>query len=157
MLPCRENHFYHEHARLICRSFERLLNKPLLPENTDKSEIGEALYCAPFAVVSHDTKADPVFNYGNAKALALFEMSWEEFISTPSRLSAEPVNRDERNRLLALVSTQGYINDYQGVRISKNGRRFMIKNAVVWNLSDDDGVYRGQAAFFDEWLMLQTR
>ncbi|MCD2450726.1 MEKHLA domain-containing protein [Methylicorpusculum oleiharenae] len=154
MPPCRENHFYQEHARLIRRSFEKLLNKPLLAEISDKSGIGEALYFAPFAVVSHDTKADPVFNYANAKALELFEMSWEEFISTPSRLSAEPVNQDERNRLLALVSTQGYINDYQGVRISKHGRRFMIKNAVVWNLLDEDGIYRGQAAFFDEWLML---
>ncbi|MDO8843544.1 MEKHLA domain-containing protein [Methylicorpusculum sp.] len=154
MHPCRENHFYQEHVRLIGRSFEKVLNKPLLTENGDNTEMGEMLYFAPFAVVSHDTQADPVFNYGNAKALELFEMSWEELIKTPSRLSAETVNQDERNRLLALVSKQGYINDYQGIRISKNGRRFMIKNAVVWNLLDDSGVYRGQAAFFDEWLML---
>jgi len=27
----------------------------------------------------------------------------------------------------------------------------MIKNAVVWNLSDDQGIYKGQAACFGEW------
>ena len=30
----------------------------------------------------------------------------------------------------------------------------MIKNAVVWNLIDAEGVYKGQAARFGEWVFL---
>jgi len=48
--------------------------------------------------------------------------------------------------LLAEVTEQGYIDHYEGVRLSKTGKRFLIKNAVVWNLLDDDGGYKGQAA-----------
>jgi hypothetical protein len=97
---------------------------------------------------------DPVFNYANLKALELFELSWEDFTCLPSRLSAEPVNQAERDRLLAKVTKKGYIDDYEGVRISSSGKRFMIKNAVVWNLMDNNQCYKGQAAWFDQWVFL---
>ena len=71
----------------------------------------------------------------------------------PSRLSAEPVNQAERERLLALVTQNGYIDNYAGVRISSTGKRCMIKNAVVWNLVDN-GIYKGQAACFTEWELI---
>ena len=58
----------------------------------------------PFVLVAHGTEADPVLNYGNATALALWEMSWEELTRTPSRLTAEAPNREERARLLATVA-----------------------------------------------------
>ena len=48
------------------------------------------------------------------------------------------------------VKAQGYIDDYQGVRISSTGKRFMIRNCVVWEVYDAAGVRRGQAATFDE-------
>ena len=152
--PSIDNDFLAEHAALLGASYLRLLGKPLLYGLPDGIKFAEALYRAPFAVVSHDTSADPVFNYANAKALELFEMNWDEFTHTPSRLSAEPVNREERSRLLAKVTEQGYIDNYSGVRISKNGKRFLIENAVVWNLLDDNGSYRGQAACFADWLFL---
>jgi hypothetical protein len=66
----------------------------------------------------------------------------------PSRLSAEPLARDERARLLARVTEFGFVDDYSGMRISGRNKRFMITNATVWNLLDADGVYRGQAAAF---------
>jgi MEKHLA domain len=53
----------------------------------------EELFAAPFVIVSHDTQADPVLNYGNRAALTLWEMSWEELTRTPSRLTVEPVAR----------------------------------------------------------------
>ena len=81
-------------------------------------------------------------------------MSWDEFVRTPSRLSAEPVNRSERQQLLAQVAEHGFIDHYRGVRISKKGARFMIKNAVVWNLTNDRGDYKGQAACFSDWRYL---
>lgn len=72
----------------------------------------------------------------------------------PSRLSAEPVSREERARLLAEVSKNGFIDNYTGVRISRTGKRFLIEHAIVWNLLDEQGVYRGQAAMFRDWKYL---
>ena len=114
-----------------------------------------ALNEAPFGIVSHGTENDPVFNYANRTALSLFEMNWETFTQLPSHKSAEPVNREERQRLLDQVSKKGYIDHYQGVRISSTGKRFRIEDAIVWNLIDSMGVYRGQAALFRRWLMLE--
>lgn len=38
---------------------------------------------------------------------------WDEFVATPSRLSAEQVNREERARLLEQVSAKGFISNYK--------------------------------------------
>ncbi|MDD5322930.1 MAG: MEKHLA domain-containing protein [Methylococcales bacterium] len=82
------------------------------------------MFYAPFAIIAHDTASDPVFNYANLKALDLFELSWEDFVHLPSRLSAEPVNPAERDRLLAEVTEKGNIDHYEGFRISSTGKDF---------------------------------
>ena len=105
-------------------------------------------------LVSHGTEPDPVLNYGNAAAQALWEMTWEELTRTPSRLTAEAPERGERARLLAAVTARGFIDDYSGVRISKIGKRFQIKKATVWNLITEQGEPYGQAAMFSEWKFL---
>ncbi len=81
-------------------------------------------------------------------------MSWDELTRTPSRLTAEAPNREERARLLAAVTAHGFIDDYSGIRISKTGRRFRIAQATVWNLLDEHGIYAGQAAMFSRWEFL---
>ena len=110
------------------------------------ADLAEKVFHAPFVLVSHGIEADPVLNYGNAAALALWEMSWPELTRTPSRLTAEAPNREERARLLDAVTRRGFIDDYSGVRISKSGRRFRIAQATVWNLVSPDGKNCGQAA-----------
>jgi hypothetical protein len=112
------------------------------------------LFEADFVLLAHDTSSDPVFNYGNRRALDLFELSWDELLAMPSRLSAEPVNQQQREDLLHQVKSQGFIDHYSGVRISKTGRRFRIDNAVVWNIFDQDGRYHGQAACFSDWVFV---
>ena len=72
----------------------------------------------------------------------------------PSRLSAEPVSQMERARLLEQVTARGFIDDYSGVRISRTGRRFLIRRATVWNLIDQTGTYQGQGAMFRDWQRL---
>jgi hypothetical protein len=152
--PTEKNNFLVKHAQLLKDSYRHLLLKDLI-ENTHSDEaFARQLFHASFAVVSHDTASDPVFNYANLKALELFELNWKDFTRLPSRLSAEPVNQAERERLLAEVTQKGYIDHYEGVRISSTGKRFMIKNAVVWNLMDGGGCYKGQAAWFGEWTFL---
>ena len=142
------------HAQVLARSFKRFTQRDLLAGIFSAAEFSGKLFDAPFVLVSHGTQADPVLNYGNRAALALWEMSWDEFTRTPSRLTAEAPNREERARLLAAVTARGFIDDYSGVRISKTGRRFKIARATVWNLLDENKNYYGQAAMFREWEFL---
>jgi hypothetical protein len=152
--PNQTTHFHLEQALLLKNSYRQLLSKDLMPDTQADEAFAEQLFLAPFAVVSHNTASDPVFNYANLKALELFELSWDALIQLPSRCSAEPINQAEREHLLAEVTTKGYIDHYQGIRISSTGRRFMIKNAVVWNLIDGEGTYQGQAARFEDWAFI---
>ena len=152
--PTEKNNFLVEHVLDIRNSYRQLLIKELIADVQSDEQFARQLFYAPFAVVSHDTASDPVFNYANLKALELFELNWEDFIHLPSRLSAEPVNQAERERLLTEVTEKGYIDHYAGVRVSSTGKRFLIRNAVVWNLTDKNHRYKGQAAKFDKWEFL---
>jgi hypothetical protein len=152
--PSRANHFQMHHAELLRFSFLQRTGNDLLDPQLDALAFAEQLFNAPFAVLSHNTASDPLFNYANSKALELFELDWERLLVLPSRFSAEPVNRDERARLLENVTRDGYINNYQGIRISSTGRRFQISDAVVWNLVDREQNKCGQAAYFKQWLYL---
>ena len=137
--------------QVLAMSYARLAGRPLIPPAAD---IVAALWTHPAAIVAHGTQNDPVFFFGNRRALELFEMTFDAFAALPSRLSAEPLLRDERERLLARVTADGIISDYSGVRISATGRRFRIEQAAVWNLIDEAGVRHGQAALFDRWTRL---
>ena len=128
---------------------QRLTGKPLLDSvPTDAAALRAAVWNAPRAIVAHGTEDDPIFFYGNRLALQLFEMSFDEFARLPSRLSAEPLAQEARVKLLEKVTQQGYVDGYSGMRIAKSGRRFMITDTTVWNLIDERGEHRGQAAVF---------
>ena len=149
--PSPENCYLGAHAQLLISSYRRCTGKDLVHQRQSGEDIHRTLFEAPFSVVSHNTEDDPIFNYGNQTALKLFEMDWLEFTKLASRKSAEPVNRGEREQLLARVTMHGFIEDYRGVRISSTGKRFMIEDATVWNIVDRNGLYCGQAAVFDRW------
>lgn len=142
------------HATLLLDSFARAVGRELVPRDGPPDVQAERLYRAPFVVVSHGTEADPVLNYGNRAALELWEMDVATLVKTPSRLTAEPIHREERERLLARTRREGYVDDYSGIRISGTGRRFRIERAIVWNVVDAAGIHRGQAATFDRWTPL---
>jgi hypothetical protein len=141
-------------TQLIAHSLKHWTGRDLLPGDCTSLEFAAEVFHAPFVLVSHGTETDPVLNYGNQAALALWEMSWAELTRTPSRLTAEAPNREERARLLAAVTARGFIDDYSGIRISKSGRRFRITQATVWNLLDGRKTYAGQAAMFSQWDFL---
>ena len=75
-------------------------------------------------------------------------MKWDDFVKTTSKTTAETDLRENRSEILKIVSKQGYYDNYQGVRISSKGNRFKIKNAVIWNVNDENGNLIGQAAYF---------
>ncbi|MFM9277768.1 MEKHLA domain-containing protein [Paenibacillus jiagnxiensis] len=139
-----------EHAKLIMESYQRVIGQALLQEVISPDDAFTQLFHAPLVVLSHGTESDPVLNFGNRAALELWEMDWEAFTRTPSRFTAEPMEREERDKFLEAVSEKGYVDDYTGVRISSTGRRFHILRATVWNLIDENGAIHGQAAAFRE-------
>ncbi len=143
-----------KHVMCLLKSFRHWTGKDLIPLNVPEEEWVKQVWESPRVIVSHGVENDPILNYGNQKALELWEMSWEEFVKTPSRLTAETVNQEERQRLLDRVSRFGYIDDYRGIRISHSGKRFVIEEAVVWNLLDEHQKYYGQAATFQKWRYL---
>lgn len=133
---------------LLTESYARLLGAILVPPGTDADWLYRE---APFVVVAHGTDQDPKFIYANKAAQKCFEYSWEEFISLPSRLSAEAPDRAQRQALLHEVARNGFLSGYQGLRVAKSGRRFIIEDGVVWELLDRKGQRHGQAATFLSW------
>lgn len=148
--PGPGNDFLSAHADLLIRSYQHWTGRELATGRN----AAQALYEAEFVVLSHDGAGDPCFTYANRAAQARFEMTWGEIVGLPSRLSAEPMERQARARFLEQVARHGWVEDYSGVRIARSGRRFLIQQATVWNLLDAAGNIRGQAAMFRETIDL---
>lgn len=143
-----------DRTQALLDSYARWRGQELLPRAGDPLADSRALFEAPFVVVAHGTEADPILNYANRAALSLWETDLRTLLRTPSRLTAEPVHREERARLLERTRTDGYVDDYRGIRISLTGSRFLIERATVWNIVAPDGQPAGQAATFREWQPL---
>ena len=86
---------------LLTGSYARLVGSPLVPQGSDAAWLYRD---APFVVLAHGTDPDPRFIYANKAAQACFGYSWDEFLALPSRLSAEPADRAERQTLLDRVA-----------------------------------------------------
>lgn len=143
-----------QHLRWLVSSYERLTGRSLIAPAHNDEQLWRACWNAPRVIVAHGSEPDPVFCYGNALALVRFELDFSAFTRLPSRHSAEPLLRAEREELLNRVQQRGFIDDYAGVRISATGQRFRIEQAVVWNVLDEQGAKQGQAATFDRWVDL---
>lgn len=153
MQPWQEDNWI-EQSQILLNSYRQFLSEELISRDGSDEDQSRALFDAPFVVVSHGTQTDPILNYGNQVALNLWEMDLETLLQTPSRMTAEPMHRDERARLLERTSRDGFVDDYRGIRIASTGRRFLIEKAIVWNLVNDAGDRVGQAATFSDWVFL---
>jgi PAS domain-containing protein len=137
---------------LLVSSYRRALGREPAFLEHGAPRTAEWLYAqASHPVLAHNTDPDPRFIYANRAAQTAFEYDWDEITALPSRLSAEPVDREERQRLFDSVARHGFATGYSGVRIAKSGRRFLIEEGVVWQLIARDGAVRGQAATFANW------
>ena len=143
-----------EWSQLLLNSFRHWIGRELLERAGDRASQAHALFLSPFVVVSHGMEEDPLLNYGNQVALELWGMTWEDLTRTPSRLTAQPTNQAEREWILEQAKTRGYLGTYRGVRITSTGRRFLVENALIWNVVDAEGQRVGQAARFSQWTWL---
>lgn len=135
-------------------SYAQCLQQELIERYGTPLEQAERLFDSPFVVASHGVESDPILNYGNQAALDLWAMDWQIFTRTPSRLTAEAPNREERQRMLEQARTQGYISNYRGIRIASTGQRFLIDQAIIWNIHEPGGTMIGQGATFTSWQFL---
>ena len=156
MPPLPDNAPRHEWLQLaqdLLNSYRRWTGADLFPRGSVEDDL-ERLWSLSQVVVSHGTQADPAFVFGNRLALELWEMPLEDFLGMPSRLTAEPMHRDDRQRLLDATREHGFFDNYCGVRITRTGRRFQIEKALLWMVLDGQGDVIGQAATFDSWTWL---
>jgi|SRR5659263_53373 len=144
-----------KHIEYLLNSYLRWTGRELIPPASSPIERTKVLFDQPFVVLSHGAEADPILNYGNKAALGLWELPWDEFTEMPSRLTAEHINREDRDRLLEEVRRNGFIDTYRGVRITGRGRRFLIERGTVWNIVDEKNRYVGQAATFSKWKYIE--
>jgi len=142
--------FVKRQTALILSSYAHWLGKPLF-DVSEAKDAARAVFEADFVLASSNADADPILNYGNQQALSLWELPWEEFIKTPGRHTAEAMEREARADFLRRVRENGYVDDYRGIRVSRSGKRFEIRQAIVWNLIDENQNYVGQAATFTHW------
>ena len=75
-------------------------------------------------------------------------------VGMPSRLTAEESARRERASALQQAHQRAGFKGYCGVRVNQEGRRFMIHNARIWPLLDQNNDLCGQAAAFSSWWWL---
>ena len=142
-------------SQILADSYRQLLGENLIDSVDTPEQLSQALFDAPFVLVSHGTEADPIFNYGNQTALQLWSLSWSEFIKTPSASVTEPDEMEDRALMLKQAAEQGYIENYQGIRTAKTGKKFRIERVKLWNLIDESGQKCGQAATFPSWTWLE--
>jgi hypothetical protein len=136
--------------RLLADSYTHWLKQPLVDPTFTDAQASRWLYeDAPFGLLAHNTLAEPLFIYGNLAAQRCFEYSWDELLQLPSRKSAPPQQVEDRRQFLEQVGKQGFATGYRGLRISKSARSFWINDGTVWQLVDQAGVLRGQAALFN--------
>lgn len=142
------------HSQRLFDSFKHWTGETLIDANESPEDIAQALFNADFVLVSAGTEDNPIFNYGNRTALDLWEMSWEQFIQTPSSHSVHPEEVIQRQQTLDRVKTQGYTKNLRGFRQSRTGKQFLISDVTVWNVIDENGQYCGQAATYETWEFL---
>jgi MEKHLA domain len=149
-----------EHAGHLIRTFHALSGKELVPLkllDDDPAEAAKALFFLPDrVVVSHGTQEGPegpVLNYGNSAALKRWSASWEQLTSMPSKYTAEPMEQSARQAFLDTVTKNDIVENYSGVRVTTEGKRFLLINGSVWNVKpkEFDGLRIGQAATFNAW------
>lgn len=140
------------HSLSVIDSYFRATGKPIFPPeaNVEIASAAKSLFEAPFVLVSHGTEEDPIFNYGNANALKVFEADWEALMRTPSRAVAPEEQLAARAALLDGAG-QGVVELKGLVQQSLKGRMILLKEGISWTLKNLEGETFGQAVLCRDW------
>ena len=135
-------------------SYQNAFGEHLLPfPNSFNSELeaAKAIFSMNNPVMCHDRAKDPYLNYANQAALQIWDRSWNEIIGMPSRLTAPEGAQKTAKYALNQAIKKHACKNYQGIRVISKGELFIIKNARIWTLWDENGNTIGQAPTFDYW------
>jgi hypothetical protein len=138
-------------------SYQRAFAQPLLVCEQGihfHRSAAQEVFASSIAVLAHDHSADPLLTYANGTALRLWGRNWQTMVGMPSRLTAEESARRERANALQQAHQRSGFRGYGGIRMNQEGRRFMIHNARIWPLWDQNNDVCGQAAAFSSWWWL---
>ena len=138
-----------EIAGYILDSHRQYVGNELIERSADPVVNARRLFELDAVVLSHDGGADPRFVYANLAAARLWRMDVDELVGMPSRLSAPPNHRDERQAMLQQAAQDGVLHGYAGTRVAKDGTLFVIEDATLWTVDYPHG--SGQAVVFRSW------
>jgi len=133
-------------ATLILDSHRRLLGRELCARSGDAAEDARRLFHLPLAVLAHDTSPQPLLDWANLAAARAFDATPESLLGRPSADTAPADAIDERRALFDVLARQGFVTGYSGVRVSLTGRRFVIDDVTVLEVTDAAGQPAGHAA-----------
>lgn len=133
-------------ATEIIASFRRHLGRELVERSGDPAEDARQLFDASFAVLAHNTSPVPVLDWANRAAARAFDATPEALLGRPSADTAPAEAVAERRALFDVLARQGFVTGYSGVRISLTGRRFVIDDVTVLEVTDAAGRPAGHAA-----------
>jgi hypothetical protein len=153
--PDAANGFQGDFIARVARSFAHVTSRDLFIEaGIDPAAPGTSAWNGDFALLTHRGDPAAMLNYGNHFALDLWEMDWDQFTATPSAATAPDHDIEERRQMMEEVARSGFVSGYEGRRVSRSGRLFMIRDVTVWRLSEADGGSFGVAAFFRRYEYL---
>ena len=152
--PSVQNRYRAAHVARLVGQLAAVDGPNLAQPALSPEEQAREVFHAPFVLLSHNTAPDPILNYANQTALRLFEPELGRTHRHAITADCRGTGASRPRGLLTEVSSRGFIDDYCGIRIAKNGRRFLIERATVWNLIDENGAPYGQAATFSAWQFI---
>ena len=148
--PGDGNGWHAAHIARALASLKRVAGLDLMAaEKLDPAALGHGVWNGDFALLTHRGDAEATLNYANRCALELWEMEWEQ-LAMPSRFTAPQEDRALRDDFMRQVVTRGFVANYRGRRVSRRGRLFEIRDAIVWCLIDEDRASFGVGAYFKE-------
>lgn len=133
-------------AREILDSYRRLLGRELLPRSGDATEDARRLFDLPLAVLAHDTAPQPRLDWANRAAAMAFDATPESLLGRPSAATTPADAVADRGKLFEALARDRFVTGYSGVRVSLTGRRFVIDDVTVFEVTDADGRPAGHAA-----------
>ena len=109
--------------------------------------------CERFAVLSHGNQTDPIYNYANSAGFLVFRWPEEKYYKLPSRYSA-PAGAARQTREMTIENAVAQDVTYidLAVRVRYPNDTVTLRDAVLWNVYDDDGNRVGQTVLFDKAL-----
>ena len=133
-------------AAMILDSFRRLIGHDLIERSGDAAEDARRLFDLPLAVLAHDTAPQPLLDWANLAAARAFDATPEALLGLPSSRTAPADAVADRRALFEVLARQGFVTGYSGERVSLKGRRFVIDDVTVLEVTDAAGQLAGHAA-----------